>query len=74
MMRSVVFAMGVILGFSLTSSAIAEQHTVQTPEGPKVAHTRLAPVVVHRVFPPYWGQHIYEAPRGNTRSRLSFGR
>lgn len=39
-----------------TRSAEAKQY--RTAEG-KVAHTRLAPVVVHRVFPPFKGQHVY---------------
>jgi hypothetical protein len=46
---------------SLTSFAAlqAEQYVVPTPQGTKVAHTRIAPVVVHRAFPPYAGQHVY---------------
>jgi hypothetical protein len=32
-----------------------------------VAHTRLAPVLMHRAFPPYTGIHVYE--RGGSESR-----
>lgn len=34
-----------------------------------VAHTRLAPVLMHRAFPPYTGIHVYE--RGGNDSRSS---
>ncbi len=34
----------------------AEQYV----RGNQVVHTRLAPVVVHRVFPPYHGIHVYQ--------------
>jgi hypothetical protein len=36
-----------------------------------VAHTRLAPVLMHRAFPPYTGIHVYE--RGGSESRNSGG-
>ncbi len=32
----------------------------QYVRGSHVVHTRLAPVVVHRVLPPYRGVHVYE--------------
>jgi hypothetical protein len=41
--------------FAITPAA-AKQY--RTADG-KVAHTRLAPVVVHRISPPFKGQHVY---------------
>ena len=52
---TVVVAMLSVGAFS-TSTAEAKQY--RTADG-KVAHTRLAPVVVHRISPPYKGQHVY---------------
>ena len=40
----------------LTPMAMAEQYA----RGNQVVHTRVAPVVVHRVLPPYRGVHVYE--------------
>lgn len=45
----------------LLSPAIATAE--QYRSGNQVVHTRLAPVVVHRVFPPYTGIHIYNGGR-----------
>ena len=44
-------------------SAQARQYAVQQGGRTYVAHTRRAPVVVHRVLPPYWGEHIYQGGR-----------
>ena len=44
---------------SFAASVKAEQHRFYTARGEKVAHSRLAPVIVHRAFPPYLGQHVY---------------
>ena len=38
-----------------TPVASAEQYV----RGSQVVHTRVAPVVVHRVLPPYRGVHVY---------------
>lgn len=43
----------------LASNAQAEQFVAQTSQGAKVVHTRLAPVVAHRLVPPYAGKHVY---------------
>ena len=43
----------------LTPVATAEQYV----RGNQVVHTRVAPVVVHRIFPPYRGVHVYEGRR-----------
>lgn len=32
----------------------------QYVSGTKVVHTRIAPVVVHRVLPPFKGVHVYQ--------------
>jgi hypothetical protein len=37
-------------------AARAEQYA----SGNQVVHTRLAPVVAHRVVPPYRGVHVYQ--------------
>lgn len=34
-----------------------------------VVHTRLAPVVMHRAFPPYTGVHVYSKGGGNNGGR-----
>jgi hypothetical protein len=38
------------------TAARAEQYA----SGNQVVHTRLAPVVAHRVVPPYRGVHVYQ--------------
>ena len=47
------------LGFANVASA--ERYATTTSTGKAVvAHTRLAPVIVHRVLPPYGlGRHVY---------------
>jgi hypothetical protein len=40
----------------LTPVASAEQYV----RGSQVVHTRVAPVVVHRVLPPFKGVHVYQ--------------
>lgn len=42
------------------SAAQARQYGVQGGDGRSlVAHTRIAPVLVHRAFPPFKGEHVY---------------
>lgn len=43
------------------SAAQAKRQTL--PSG-KVAHTRAAPVIAHRLVPPFAGVHVYEPARG----------
>ena len=50
----------------LASLAPSVLRAEQYNSGGKVVHTRLAPVVMHRVSPPYRGQHVY-AGRYNRR-------
>ena len=57
------FLLVVVTLFVYSSPAKAERYVA----GKHVVHTRLAPVVVHRVFPPYGlGVHVY-AGRNNRR-------
>jgi len=48
-----------ILVLLLAAPAVATAEQFVTPDG-HVVHTRLAPVVVHKVFPPYRGVHVYQ--------------
>jgi hypothetical protein len=57
-MRTIVTSLLVFaaLGFLFPSSAEAKRYYA----GGHVVHTRLAPVVVHKIFPPYHlGIHVY---------------
>ena len=49
-------AIVVLLILMTPGSSRAEQFV----RGDQVIHTRLAPVVVHRVLPPYKGIHVYQ--------------
>ena len=65
MMYKLVFTSVVVASsMVLISTAQAEQFVEQSPQGAKVVHTRLAPVVAHRLVPPYAGKHVY---RGRAR-------
>ena len=44
-------------------SAEARQYAVRQGGRDYVAHTRRAPVVMHRALPPYRGEHIYVPAR-----------
>jgi hypothetical protein len=44
------------LVIALTSAAQAEQYA----SGDHVVHTRLAPVIAHKVVPPFRGVHVYQ--------------
>jgi hypothetical protein len=59
-MKKALLYAAVVCGLSLAgfSAAPVEAKQYVTPDG-KVAHTRLAPVVVHRALPPFRGQHVY---------------
>lgn len=46
---------------SVTSShatALSKQTPVQVNGRELVVHSSSVPVIVHRVFPPYWGKHV----------------
>lgn len=51
-----------LLPFAISASAQAEQYAA----GSQVVHTRRAPVVAHKVVPPFRGVHVYEG-RGGRR-------
>ena len=59
-MKKLILYAAVVFALSTASLATSpvEAKQYRTADG-KIAHTRLAPVVVHRVFPPFKGQHVY---------------
>jgi hypothetical protein len=59
-----ICGLSALLLLGLTLSAHAAKRA--TPDG-HVAHTRRAPVAIHRMSPPYRGNHIYEKPQQETR-------
>lgn len=58
-LRSMWMLLAILLSFAAVPAAHAEQYVVRTAAGPKVVHTRVAPVLVHRILPPFRGQHVY---------------
>lgn len=56
------FLLALTIALAATAVAQADRHSATLANGKQVvAHTRLAPVVVHRVLPPYGlGIHVYE--------------
>lgn len=65
MFSRVVFGFVVCLGMLFVSDVKAEKWVRSDGH---IAHNRLAPVIMHRAFPPYLGVHVYEG-RGNTTRR-----
>jgi hypothetical protein len=59
-----IIAIALSIFFSATVAS-AEQY--QRADG-RVVHTRLAPVVMHRVSPPFRGRHVYA--RGPAPNRV----
>jgi len=45
-----------LLVIALSSAASAEQFA----SGDHIVHTRLAPVIAHKVVPPFKGVHVYQ--------------
>ena len=41
----------------------ARQYTIKQGGRAQVAHTRRAPVVLHRALPPFRGEHVYQPGR-----------
>lgn len=62
--RTVGFALAVLLVLTGSSVVHGAQYQISTPSGAKVVHTRMAPVIFHRVLPPFYGRHVYQ---GRTR-------
>lgn len=58
-------ALAVMLVITIATASLArgEQVVVPTADGTKVVHNRVAPVVMHRVLPPYAGHHVYRGRR-----------
>jgi hypothetical protein len=50
----------VLICLAIAPSAPAAQYQVRTAAGTKVVHTRVAPVLVHRLLPPFHGRHVYQ--------------
>lgn len=58
-MRTMVYS---LLLFALSGAAAqARQYVVQEHGQQRVVHTRRAPVIFHRVLPPYTGIHVHES-------------
>ncbi len=57
MFRNILIALVLVGSISAASNSA---QAVQYQKGGHVVHTRVAPVVVHRVFPPFTGIHVYE--------------
>ncbi len=53
MRSALLFALVLV---ALSSSVKAEQYA----SGDHVVHTRLAPVIAHKVVPPFKGVHVYQ--------------
>jgi hypothetical protein len=49
-----------LICLAIAPSAPAAQYQVRTTAGTKVVHTRVAPVLVHRLLPPFYGRHVYQ--------------
>ena len=56
-------AAAVLVVMLFPALAAARQYRVNHGGHEQVAHTRLAPVLVHRALPPFKGEHVY-AGRG----------
>lgn len=51
--------LSLLLLIALPLAAQARQYGVRSGGKDYVAHTRRAPVVMHRALPPFKGQHVY---------------
>ena len=58
--RTLSFVVALLFGFIVSPLAQGAQYQVRTGAGPKVVHTRIAPVLVHRLLPPFHGRHVYQ--------------
>lgn len=62
-MKIPLIAVSLVLG--LSTVAHARQYVVQQAGRVRIVHTRIVPVLIHRVFPPYTGVHIHESELRN---------
>jgi hypothetical protein len=68
-----LFAIGIITSLASGIGCAADRKYVKHVQGKEViVHTNLAPVLLHRISPPYLGKHIHE--RGLQKGRLPRGR
>jgi hypothetical protein len=58
-MRIIIASLFLLL--TLAGVAHSRQYVVQQQGQLRVVHTRRAPVIFHRVLPPYTGIHIHES-------------
>jgi hypothetical protein len=58
--RTVGFGLAMLLVLTGSSIVHGAQYQIRTSAGGKVVHTRLTPVIVHRVLPPFYGRHVYQ--------------
>ena len=61
-----VRALSFLLLVVLTLPAFAAKRPTSSGQ---VAHSRRAPVAMHRMFPPFAGNHIYEKPKPQAEPR-----
>ena len=59
-----ILGLAVLFSMFIVSPAAAARHA--TPTG-QVVHTRRAPVAMHRMSPPFRGNHVFEKPQPVTR-------
>ena len=59
-MSARVLSFAALLCLAIAPIVSAQQFEVRTAAGTKVVHTRVAPVVVHRLLPPFYGRHVYQ--------------
>jgi len=64
------FGLAVLLLVFLALPAAAAKHATSSGQ---VAHSRRAPVAMHRMSPPYRGNHVYEKPKAETRQSPGAG-
>lgn len=58
-----------LLVLAIAPSTPAAQYQVRTADGGKVVHTRMAPVLMHRLLPPFYGRHVYQGSVYQGRAR-----
>lgn len=59
-MSALILRLSFVVLLFIAPAARADQYVVRTASGAKIVHTRIAPVIVHRVLPPFHGRHVYQ--------------
>lgn len=62
MKKVILVAVAGVFALLPLSLASAKQAATKRSGKEVVVHDRLAPVVAHRLVPPYLGKHVYERP------------